>query len=683
MSKRSATPQGIKNPPRTEIRLRLVQAGAATMDEEQLLIFGKNGEDAGLLNLGGVSDVAIDRAIGFIDGSGVVPQLVAWAEEYRLALRGPRGLAGRRSEFSIRHILILILVTLFDEKPVLITKINELVSRMTDAQIARIGITPDAARPKGRYARLHRAFDAWIESLDPFPSERRTRVSVEEHERLTLEENHDPNVEVMLARLDWLANHLIEASMRALPAKYRDLWRGNIAVDATYFDAFARRTTNVNYDRVSTDRDTGSYVRGGDHDGDSASSDKKQEVRNGYEATLAVMLPNSPLDAQYYPNLVAGMAFHRPGKGFALEAVNCTASIRDRGHPAGYWIGDAAYTQSLPEKLRYPIITMGYEMIFDLMPETRTDGTKVPGKTGLQGGSAGGIQLAGRHFCPASPQALLAEPFNRAVVFQNRKLTKDLQNQAKEQLAKSMNALRPYELKQKQKPKPGGALVLTCPASGPNATVACPLRPSSAGQVPDGKVLLPILPSNLPEHPGKICTNEESASVAFEEWAKHRQGLIWGSEEFWLQYDQRTIVEGYNGYLKENTPEQAGNAGNRRPRGHAAQYVLAAFLVSASNLRKVRTFLIDPPTLPRTTKAPLRRELDPTAPWAVTPKLMELSEAEMERRRVIADRRRGEDVKAARRAGNLEEVARLVAARADRRRKKRRLSRLQTLKLAS
>jgi|GEM_PF-2563691 hypothetical protein len=673
----------VRNPPRNEVQLRLLQVGAATIDHSKLLIFGAAGEDAGRLNVAGVADVAIDRAVGFIDGSGVVPQLEAWSDEYRTMLRGSHGRAGRRSEFSIRHILILILLTLFDEKPVLLTKIDELLSRLTSEQAGRIGIPSEAMREKGRYSRLHRAFDSWIDSLDPFPSERRTRVSVEEHERLTEEENNDPNVEVMLARLDWLANHLVEASVRALPATYRDIWRGNIAVDATLFGAFARRTTNVIAGRVSTDRDTGSYVRGGNHDGDSVGANRKQKVVNGYEATLAVMIPNSPLDNQQFPNLVVGMAFHRPGKAFGPEAVNCTASIRQRGHPAGFWLGDAAYTQSLPEKLRFPLITMGYEMILDLSPETRADGVKVPGKTGVQGGAGGGLQLAGRHFCPATPQALLDEPFKAALVFQDRSLPKDESNAARERLATATKAMHPYELKQKQKPKPGGPLVLTCPASGPNATVACPLKPGKSPGLPPGRVLLPIMPTNLPEHPGKICTNEESVSIPFEQWARHRQGLMWGSEEFLLQYAQRTIVEGYNGYLKENTPEQAGQTGRRRLRGHAAQYVLASFLVSASNLRKVRSFLINPPVPSKRAKPQPKNDVDATAHWAVTPTPMELSEREMARRRLIADRRRGEDVKAARRTGNTDEVARLIAARDLRRRKKRRLSRLQALKQAS
>jgi hypothetical protein len=85
----------VRNPPRNEVQLRLLQVGAATIDDSKLLIFGAEGEDAGRLNVAGVADVAIDRAIGFIDGSGVVPQLEAWSDEYRTMLRGSHGRAGR------------------------------------------------------------------------------------------------------------------------------------------------------------------------------------------------------------------------------------------------------------------------------------------------------------------------------------------------------------------------------------------------------------------------------------------------------------------------------------------------------------------------------------------------------------------------------------------------------------
>jgi hypothetical protein len=97
----------------------------------------------------------------------------------------------------------------------------------------------------------------------------------------------------------------------------------------------------------------------------------------------------------------------------------------------------------------------------------------------------------------------------------------------------------------------------------------------------------------------------------------------------------------------------------------------------------VRSFLINPPVPSKRAKPQPKNDVDATAHWAVTPTPMELSEREMARRRLIADRRRGEDVKAARRTGNTDEVARLIAARELRRRKKRRLSRLQALKQAS
>lgn len=64
------------------------------------------------------------------------------------------------------------------------------------------------------------------------------------------------------------------------------------------------------------------------------------------------------------------------------------------------------------------------------------------------------------------------------------------------------------------------------------------------------------------------------------------------SDEWKLRYQSgRSGVEGFNGYLKDSGREALHQAGRRRLRGMAAQYVMTAVLVASANMRKIATFL--------------------------------------------------------------------------------------------
>lgn len=654
---------------RAEIQHRIVSA-AVDRDEQKLLLFGEHGEDAGVDNLGQISPVAVTRAINFIDGSGVVPQLERWDEEFRRKLRGNRGRAGRRSDFSIRLLLVLFMITLLDQKAPQTKNVASVVRRLTEIDAQRLGIAPRGDESEvALYTRINRAFKTWLDSLDPYPSARHATLSVDAHRELTDQENGDANTEVMLARLDWLANHLLESSFLALPIQYRRLWKGNLAVDATLITAFGAKGTNVNYNRVSSDRDASLYVRGGAHNGeagDASDAPRKDKRFNGYEATLAVTLPNEPRTAALFPTVAIGMAFHRPGNAPGIEAANCTASIRHRGHPAGLWLGDLAYTDAKREKLRLQLVGLGYDMVLDLKPAKLAGKRLAAGGLGFNGSYKGVTKAIGKHYCPAMPKSLMKNAPEISEALNDRDATPAARKAVLAQWQALVTTMSAYEIKAKAQPKAGQAMVVKCPALGRNATVRCPLR--APASVPAGKVLLPIRTANLPEHPPEICTNKESVSIPFADWADEYQAFAWMSPEWLAHYGMRSIVEGYNGYIKNENAQSMGSSGRRRQRGHHVQYLLAALQVSVANLTKIQRFLKDPPTIPAGHGAAVAAPVE-EHDWSVPIVPGELHSETMERRREILDSRSGEDVKAAKRRGDLVAAEALVEKRNSRRRR--------------
>lgn len=129
---------------------------------------------------------------------------------------------------------------------------------------------------------------------------------------------------------------------------------------------------------------------------------------------------------------------------------------------------------------------------------------------------------------------------------------------------------------------------MRCPAIGPSATVARPLRPASLG--PPTKVTLRSRATAPPEHPDRICT-QTSVSFPPSAGAKHRQDLQFGTTAWAGAYAiARNTIEGFNGYIKDGAHEALGDPTRRRLRGRTAQHFLTTMLVVSANIRKIRTF---------------------------------------------------------------------------------------------
>lgn len=147
-----------------------------------------------------------------------------------------------------------------------------------------------------------------------------------------------------------------------------------------------------------------------------------------------------------------------------------------------------------------------------------------------------------------------------------------------------------FLLKPREAPRENGSQAFKCPASGPGATVSCPLKKEPPRTLKGART--PIQKSNLPSHPGKVCTNASGITIPIEAEAKYAQALVWQSDEWKLAYSYpRTMNEARNGWMKNSKGGSISDHARRPMRGLAAQSVLLAFMIASENVRAVEVFL--------------------------------------------------------------------------------------------
>ena len=513
---------------------------------------------------GRISRANVRLVAEFIAGSNLVEQLAEW----QLADAAHRHPGGRPPAVSLRTLLILLFLLALEGSPLLVSRMADILEHRLRRK-TRLQHELFAAGPTESYYRVWRAADRLRRLIDPKPGPRRKRQTPSEWEA-TLAARDPRDTAKKQARLDWFANQLLEASSRLLPPEHRN-FSGNITADATPVAAFGRGR-NKRSRRLSSEPDAAYYRRSGDHrdnDDDTRSSGK---VLYGWEAELLVQTTNNPTKPANFPLLVLGIAFHKPGHAPAQEAVKAFQSIRDRGHPAGYAIGDRLYSPgSKPENYQLPVRALGYKLVHDFRKD----------QLGVSESYAGAIQDEGSWYCPAMPEPLVNATIDHRI---NNTIDEDTWQQR-------INRRRIYALRAKEKPDTDGHVPLMCPAAGASATVSCPLKkligcPSDKGP----KALFPV--TNPPKHPDRICTNKTSVSFPPNAGAKYAQTLPFGTPEWQTLYAAgRNTVEGFNAYAKDEARHALATPGRRRLRGYTAQHLLTAVIIAAANIRKIVSYL--------------------------------------------------------------------------------------------
>ncbi|WP_216892058.1 hypothetical protein [Nocardia alni] len=513
--------------------------------------------------------------IVFVDGSGLVERIERWrAEDDRQSPgRGgrPTLLPGRD-----RVVLTLLLMLALNDEPLLVSRMTEILRyRLESESLRLLGLDPQQWRSAGTAVRdrlyfvVWRAFHRLLDVIDPAPGTPGRRLPLAQVQAIRAARDPEACV-TKQKRAQWVANQFLQASYLLIPEPDRRQWLGDICVDATPVPVWGKkgtssRTTRDPHARCSPDIDAGWYTREGDHRDTTAGRDPKTVW--AYEATYAVMAADNPGTRPGYPLLVLSMTLDAPGQRVAENAVTCVASLRDRGLPGRYMVGDRAYfPNSRPEKLQLVARAMGYELVFDY----RRD------QLGVMTSRHGAIQVEGNWYCPAMPRGLI-------------EATTDLRDERIDigMYRQRIGRRHDYLLTPKARADKDGYRPMRCPAAGPAPTVSCPVKPRDAVS---GKDLPTVL--NPPNPSPKICANRESVTFGPADGAKYGQALQYGTDAWHARYaTARNTVEGFNGFVKDPAYGSLAEAGRRRIRGYTAQLLSVALLTVSANIRKIRAYL--------------------------------------------------------------------------------------------
>jgi len=499
---------------------------------------------------------AVAFAAGLIDRSGQAPVI-----EAALAHR-----TGRRRPLPVRAVLTALLCLALDDRPLFLTGVTRLLfGQLPPASRRLLGVPGTAATPRAfqnAYRRVRYCFHAMLSVMDPSALPKNRRLTEDELRARTKPMTPD-QATAARGRLEALASALLEASVSVLTQEERAAFDGCTALDATPVPLFSRGPSR-RAGLCASDPDGGWYVREGDHR--EREDDKGKPLRKicwALEATIAATArpPGAPPAT---PNLAIGLALTRPGEDPGGTGARVLASAAARGHKTG-WLGyDRAYTQALPGRFHLPARALGYQPVMDYRDD----------QLGIQASTGGAILVEGTWYCPALPGPLISATAG----LRNHAIDRELYDQ---QIA----ARAVYQLNRKDGPDTDGYQRLSCPATGGHPGLMCPLRQASLAPR-DGrpKVLQP------PEEPPKIC-RQTAITIAPDAGARYRQDLPYGSAAWHARYATlRNTIEGLNGYAKDPAHQALAQPGRRRVRGIAACSLFTALLLTAANIRKIRTW---------------------------------------------------------------------------------------------
>lgn len=608
-----------------------------------------------------------------IDQSGLLQMLEDWRDE------DGRPVGGRPTEVSDRALLCLLAVLANEGTPLHLTKVNELVLyRLTAqahaylglpplAQKTREGLIPGTLGPKAdrsRYAygpkTVHSAtprrtfgakfIDAWEERLrraerrirrvlDPFP-ETQHHYRYDKADFTALRDTRDKAfVARRRARLMTFQNALIWTVVEQTPRELLGGWDGTVAFDGTFVPGVNNATT-ARGGRASIEPDMGWYNRTHEKVSDD-STNERLKVAWGLDLTLVMMCASGP--GQRVPGLLLGASIDKPATNPNGNVMTALAKVMAADMPHGYAIGDRDfYPKMIAEQFQIPLREAGFKIIGDLRRDT----------VGLQGTYAGMLLVDGHFFDPAMPQKMVTATPD----FLEGRITEEDWRTLLERRAS-------IYLSRVKESRPDGSTQFKCCASGPGATLECPLRTSLMKDLADQRAQsgkdpgptrarLPLTVKRLTsakftaprrEDAREICCNLSSATVPLRgeptpgvkgqqfNIAKYlQQGPTWESDEWaTIYFTGRNSIEGTNARLKDSHGLSLAEHGNRMLRGFAAQAFLVGFICFAHNLRVLNAFMetdrltsTDPdstpppkPTRPRRWRTLLEEERErPNAP---------------------------------------------------------------------
>lgn len=549
-----------------------------------------------------IADRDVMTARTLIRSSGIVEFLEALVTDAKVeaATKNKTGATkkGRPARVTIEALLVAMWLAANTNRPMLLTEFADILFHCIYPPMRKVLRVSDGVTKRGatlrKRARWNRSaakvvgatFARMTAVIDP-SDEIVTRANVlwadMKYRGLT-----DQQMMQLQAFLDWVCDQLLLVSYNTLPAEVRAMDKGDRCIDATPLKLPATGRT-LDDPQASSMPHGSYYVREGDHNGDaSPTKDQKGGRRNTKKKFWALDLhfltvaDTTPGLWQRVPGLVTSMTADRAAMDPAGNARRLFASEKNRGFTTGFLSGDGLYAKAEESTFQIPAREAGYKLLLPILD----------GDSGVQGSHASGMPMVnGQYACVEMPESL-------------RTLVDDFRSKRIDQktFAARVKALKKYEMVTKQKADERGiGERVGCRASNHSLTVKCAHKPESMkerltldrdGNMTDLRPTIVTIEqaAAMTEAPPTICQSQ-TVTLKPTDGGKYRQALPIGDEHTDTYNRSRQSHEGMNGFTKDDAREALGTPGRRRIRTKVGQQLIAAFLVAAANMRKVRSFL--------------------------------------------------------------------------------------------
>ncbi|MCU1670816.1 MAG: hypothetical protein JWP40_3743 [Blastococcus sp.] len=511
--------------------------------------------------------------------------------------------------------------------------IAELLHEMPEVERIARGITrpwPTASTSQADARRMKRAaeeavrrrFEALVQALDPYEGPRNHRMEV--GSLIGVAQKHaaadDGTMAAKRAQLIRLMNSLVQGTVDLVPSDLLGQMGSAFAIDGTFTptwatgpkghrpftaalaaatglqessaveegaaDAILRGMKRTADAVISADPEAGWYIR--------QEADGNTETKGfGYEAHLAVVTDSDgQTGSTSFPSLVVGLSIDTPGFRPGPNAIEIAKSVKTWGasRSIDFRIGvfDALYPLLDIHDFKRPLRELGVMPIHRLRQD----------QLGASGVSHEGASLIeGTWYCAQMPTHLVNANKDRAA---------DKIDDA--QQAKRLAGREVYRMY-----RVSGDDVLDknghpkdhryeCPSSRRSGRQVTCARDESGVPRTDDKTGLPLPPLGIKALPlledGKTHAPAACGQRTFQIPASlsiqgREQAHPYMSAEWRATNNRfRSTNEGKNGSVKDPTAERIGTKGVRRVNGMAANGILLACQIAASNLRATKNFLV-------------------------------------------------------------------------------------------
>lgn len=551
-----------------------------------------------------IEDATVALAEARVRRSGVLEALAQWTAEDRAS----EGLGGRPSTISYRAVLTALLLLARESSPMHLRRAALLLQvRLSPASKELLGlpaahdafIPQDASRDRW-YNNTRRAFHRMNKLLDPFPQERYTAKTYGQIQEIL--DTHDAErAEKYKSRLDEFSRLFLRMTFME---QGRDLRRESAKLDVSFDQTYVGTPTTKGFshntieDRIAVEQRTGDFgqlspgpvdafagwhVKRGERDdykksekdptNPKAKDAKSVDYEWGWVANLAVRVDSEKPGSKRFPSLVVAATLSIPNREVAEEAVGLLRSASTLGMLPGVADADKQYwANSVPERLLRPALVTGFTPSTDYKVD----------RVGVKGGAHGALYADGDVYCPSTPESLL-------------EASKDVQTGVIDipTYRARVESRKAFQLGVKEKQKrPGGTVLLRCPALGPAPTVICPLREMMASAAKKSRP--EVEPKEIEEEFLDTICRKHSAAFDLTEMQAPQQAFDYGSQE-WEDFHEhaRNTVESENNQLKAAGDEDIETAGRRRVRGFSAAQIMVTLLLVNHNIRKIAAFIDD------------------------------------------------------------------------------------------